>query len=129
MLWLILAFLIIPALEITIFIWIGGMIGPWWIFVLIILTGFAGVAIAKQQGVETWNRLQSSIRNQRPPGDHIIDGICIIAGGILLFTPGFVTDIIGFLFVLPMTRKPFRALIKLYILNRISRGKITYRKW
>lgn len=124
MLWIILAFLIIPALEITVFIWAGGIIGPWWIFALIILTGFAGVAIAKQQGIETWNRLQRSMRNQTPPGDHIIDGICIIAGGILLFTPGFITDIIGFLLVLPITRTPFRGLIKLYIFNKISTRRI-----
>lgn len=129
MFWLLLAFLIIPALEITVFIWVGGMIGPWWIFVLIILTGFAGVAIARQQGIETWNRLRTSIYDRRPPGDHLIDGICIIVGGVLLFTPGFVTDIIGFFLVLPITRRPFRHLIKLYILNQISKGKITYRKW
>lgn len=129
MLPLILAFLIVPALEITVFIVVGGYIGPWWVFTLIILTGLAGVAIAKQQGIETWNRLQHAIRNQVPPGNHIIDGICIILGGILLFTPGFVTDIIGLLLVLPLTRKPFHMLIKLYILNRVSKGKITYRKF
>lgn len=129
MFWLLLIFLIVPALEITVFIWVGGMIGPWWIFVLIILTGFVGVAIARQQGIETWNRLQNSMRNQMPPGDHMIDGICIVAGGILLFTPGFVTDIIGLFLVLPVTRIPFRGLVRLYILNRIAKGKITYRKW
>lgn len=127
--WFILAFLILPALEITVFIWIGGYIGPWWVFALIVLTGLSGVAIARRQGIETWNRLQNSFRNQTPPGDHIIDGICIILGGILLFMPGFVTDIFGFFFVLPITRKPLRALVKLYIYNRITKGKITYRKF
>lgn len=129
MIWLILAFLIIPALEITVFIWIGGMIGPWWVFALIILTGLAGVTIARQQGIDTWNRLQRSIRNRRPPGDHIIDGLCIVLGGILLFTPGFLTDVLGFLLVLPVTRTPFRALIKVYILNKVTKGRITYRRW
>ena len=124
-----LAFLIIPALEITVFIWVGGMVGPWWVFALIIITGLIGVTFAKKQGMETWKRAQESIRNHQPPGDQILDGICIIAGGIFLLTPGFITDFFGFLFIIPITRQPFKALLKGLIANRIAKGKIVYRKW
>lgn len=129
--WIILAFLIVPALEIAVFIWVGGKIGPWWVALLILLTGVVGVALAKQQGTETLQRARQSIHRRIPPTEEILDGICIIVGGILLFTPGFITDVLGFLLIIPWTRKPFKTLVRLYIMKKIAkgRGKIVYRDW
>lgn len=63
--WLLLALLVLPAMEIGVFIWIGGIIGPWWVVGLILLTGIVGVTIARNQGVETWNRAQQSMRDRK----------------------------------------------------------------
>ncbi|WP_284139818.1 MULTISPECIES: FxsA family protein [unclassified Virgibacillus] len=127
--WLLLAFLIIPALEIGIFVWAGGVIGPWWVVALIILTGIVGLAIAKQQGMETWQRAQLSLRHGQVPGEEILDGICILVGAIFLFTPGFLTDIVGFILVLPWSRNLFKGFF-IYLFKRmINNNQITFRRW
>src|SRR5690625_3984046 len=111
MYWFLLLLIIIPAVEISIFIWTGSKIGVGPVFLLMIMTAVTGIALVKKQGMATWKRAQFSIYNGEPPGEQILDGICIIVGGILLITPGFATDIIGFLLVLPFTRRPFKALM------------------
>lgn len=127
--WLFLLFLIIPALEIGLFIWVGGLTSPWFVVLLIILTGFAGVYFAKKQGMETMNRAQMQISQGQPPGDAIIDGICIFIGGVFLFTPGFISDIAGFLLVLPVTRKPLKHVVRRAAMKMMGNGTtIIYRK-
>lgn len=126
--WLLLIFLIVPAFEITLFIWLGGYMGPWWIFGLIMLTGVLGVAFAKSQGMETINKVRKSMEEGIPPGDYILDGICILIAGILLFIPGFLTDLIGFVLLIPFTRKPFRNLIKFTLMKRFSKRTIIHRR-
>lgn len=128
--WILLLLLLIPALEIGIFIWVGGMIGPWWVVALIILTGILGLAIAKRQGMETWYKAQQAMRYGKLPGEQIFDGICIMIGAVLLVTPGFLTDITGFLLVLPTTRNWFKGILY-RLLNKLFSNKtiITFRRW
>src|SRR5690625_7368207 len=106
--WLLLTLLILPALEIGVFIWIGGIIGPWWVVGLIFLSGVIGVTIANRQGVETWNKAQLSMRNRQVPTEQIMDGICIFVGGDFLLAPGFVSDRVGFTVDVPWTRGPLK---------------------
>ncbi|MFD1851099.1 FxsA family protein [Oceanobacillus bengalensis] len=127
--WLLLALLIVPASEIGVFLWIGGIIGPWWVVLLILFTGIIGITIAKYQGMDTWKRARISINKGQAPTEHIIDGICILIGGIFLLSPGFITDTIGFILVLPLTRKPLKHVISTYIKRKIDNGSIIYRKW
>src|SRR5690625_7808060 len=89
MIWLIFLFVIIPALEIGIFIWTGSQIGALPVVLIIILTGIIGITLVKQQGIETWKKTQFAMYNGEPPGDHILDGICILIGGVFLLAPGF----------------------------------------
>lgn len=126
--WILLLFLIIPALEIGLFVWIGGIIGPLWVVFLIIGTGILGIAIAKFQGMETLKRAQLQMRNGYAPTTEIVDGICIFIGAVFLFTPGFITDITGFILVLPWTRIPFRGWVYRVVKNKMSKGTIIYRR-
>lgn len=126
--WLLLLLIIIPAIEIGLFVWIGGMVGPWWVVGIIILTGLAGVALAKQQGAETISRMRQSITNHQVPTNDIVDGICILIGAMFLIAPGFVTDIMGFVLVLPITRGPFKQLIAFFIQRKLVNRTIIYRK-
>lgn len=116
-------------MEIGIFIWIGGLIGPWWVVLIIVMTGVLGIMIAKKQGIETWNRAQVSMRNGQAPTEEITDGICIFVGAVFLFTPGFITDLVGFMLVLPTTRNLFKYSILKLIRRIMSKGTIVYRKW
>ncbi|HLR79083.1 MAG TPA: FxsA family protein [Bacillota bacterium] len=127
--WLLLAFLIVPALEIGLLVWAGGKIGPWWVVALIILTGMAGVTIAKQQGVATWYQAKRDMYAGKVPTIHILNGICIFIGGVFLFTPGFITDIVGFILVLPWTRRFLIKYIQRLIKKMIDKHTIVFRKW
>jgi len=129
MIWLILIFIFIPAIEIGLFMWAGSHIGVLPVVLIILLTGLIGIALVKQQGIETWKKVQFSIYNQEPPGDHILDGICILIGGVFLLAPGFFTDLLGFLLVLPWTRIPFKQFMYKQMMKKMKQGTIIYRKW
>lgn len=126
--WLLILLIVIPAVEIGTFIWVGNIIGGWWVVILILLTGFLGITLAKQQGITTWRSAQQSIQAGRAPGNQILDGICIFVGAVLLFSPGFVTDIIGLLFILPWTRNLLKMVMMKWIMKHMSKGTIIYRK-
>lgn len=123
-----LALIIIPAIEIGIFVWVGGMIGPWWVVSLIVLSGILGVALAKKEGAQTWIKARKSTKKGQMPAAEIIDGICIFIGAVLLFSPGFLTDIVGLLLVIPYTRYFLKLGIVKWIQSKVSKGAIIYRK-
>lgn len=129
MVWLILFLIIIPAIEIGIFLWTSTHLGVLPVVLLIVLTGIAGVALCKHEGAEVWKRAQFAVNNKETPTNEILDGICIILGGICLITPGLFTDILGFLLVLPFTRPPFRKLVGYMMMKYISKGNMIFRRW
>jgi len=90
--WLFILILIVPALEIGVFIWAGDLIGGWSVIGVIILTGIIGASLARQQGMETLRRAQHNMSMGQTPTGEIFDGICILIGAIVLLTPGFITD-------------------------------------
>jgi UPF0716 protein FxsA len=103
--------IVVPAIEIGLFILSGKIIGVFPTICLIIFTGILGAYLAKKQGIETIRRVQDDLRHGRMPGESIIDGVCILSGGIFLITPGFITDILGFLLLIPATRKWFKPIL------------------
>lgn len=121
--------LIIPALEIGLFIWLGGKIGPWWVILLILITGLIGITLFRIQGMDTINNARNAINNGKVPAEQILDGICILIGGTFLLTPGFFTDTLGFILLLSVTRTPIKKWLTTYFKKKISNGTIIYRKW
>ena len=115
---------IVPAIEIAVLLFSGQLIGVWPTIVLIILTGILGTYLAKQQGLETIRRTQEQLRRGMMPGEAVLDGISVLVGGTLLLTPGFVTDIMGLLLLLPPTRKFFKVLMLKAFKSWIDRGNI-----
>lgn len=126
--WLLLALLIVPALEIGVFIKVGGMIGPWWVVTLILLSGLLGIALAKKEGAAVWMKANQSMSQRQAPTEQIIDGICIFIGAIFLFAPGFITDTVGLFLIIPWTRRPFKSLFRKWVMWKMSKGTIIYRK-
>jgi len=104
-----------------ILIYFGSLLGFWTTLFLIIATGVIGAYLAKQQGLQTLHLVQRQIQYGHPPGDALVEGLCIIVGGILLLTPGFITDIIGFYLLFPITRNSVKPIIKRWIRNRIEK--------
>lgn len=105
---LLLFMILIPAIEIAAMIMVGKWIGGWATFILIVLTGLIGVALARKEAEKVWMYARSDWSMGVMPGVAIVDGICIFVGGLLLIFPGFITDLFGFLLVIPATRKFFR---------------------
>ena len=110
------AFIGVPLIEIALFIQVGGFIGLWPTIAVVILTAVAGTALLRHQGLSALTRLQSSLDRGEAPLDPVFDGFCLLAAGMLLLTPGFFTDGIGFLLFTP----PFRAVLKRFITSRIQ---------
>ena len=101
---LFLAFTIIPIIEIYLLIEIGSMFGALTAVTLVILTGFLGAFLARMQGLQTLYRIQESLREGRMPSGELLDALMIVIAGLVLLTPGFLTDSAGFLLLIPVTR-------------------------
>lgn len=122
MLKLLLLFTLVPLVELWILIELGGYIGAGPTIILVASTGFIGVLLAKSQGLSVLYRIQKDLQEGVPPTDAILDGACVLVGGALLLTPGLVTDIVGFLSLVPLTRAVFKGLVIKAIKRRIAPG-------
>ena len=98
-------FIFIPMIELYLLVMIGARIGFLPTIGLIVFTGILGASLARQQGVSTLSRIQSEIKSGRPPTDELIEGALIVIGGIVLLTPGVLTDLFGFAMMVPKFRK------------------------
>ncbi len=110
-------FVVVPFVELYILIELGTRIGAMPTLGIVIITGIVGAALAKHQGLEVLRRIQIEMSSMQMPGDAMFDGVLVLIGGILLMTPGILTDITGFLFLIPFSR----GILKLYIKNWVSR--------
>jgi len=104
-------FIIIPVVELIIIIKIGSSLGFWSTFALIAVPGLLGATMARSQGIAVISRIKNEIAMGRLPGNQIIDGLLIFTGGLLLITPGILTDILGLTVLLPGARKVYRGLL------------------
>jgi UPF0716 protein FxsA len=122
-----LLFIFVPALELAGLFAMGNLIGGWQTFGLIILSGFVGAFLAKREGRKVWRNAQQQLAMGQVPGQSILDGICVFAGGLFLLTPGFLSDTMGILLLLPITRPFFRTLLLGWIRKKLaSGGTITF---
>ena len=111
---LFLSFLLIPFFEIYVLLKMGGLIGAMPTVMLVVFTAVLGAWMLRQQGFATWQRLQAGLAQGQPPVLEMIEGPILLVGGALLLTPGFFTDILGFICLLPMTRKK----LALYLIEK-----------
>ena len=117
-------FSVVPIIELAILIELGSHIGSGIIVTLIIATGMAGALLAKSQGLYVLRQLQSSIQGIQSPADPIIEGVLVLVGGLLLLTPGILTDAIGFFILFPLSRQTLLNFLKSIILRRMNRKTI-----
>ncbi len=104
---LFLAFTLIPALELFLLIKLGSALGVWTTLGLVIITGFAGAALARVQGLKTMLRIRDTVQQGIAPTEELIGAVLIFTAGAVLLTPGFLTDIFGLLLLYPPTRNFF----------------------
>jgi len=118
-LWILLAFVGVPIIEIALFIKVGGLIGLWPTIAIVIATAVAGTAMIRHQGLNTLQRVQQELDAQRLPVRELFDGICLLFAGALLLTPGFFTDSVGFALLLP----PLRGILGRWVLRALQNAK------
>lgn len=114
---LILLFLLTPAIELGLLIQVDALIGFWPTVGLIVATGIAGSYLARREGLSTWRRLNERLRTGDLPGKELVDGVIILVAGALLVTPGVLTDVLGFLGLIP----PTRAWVRRILIRRFRR--------
>ena len=102
-------FIAIPILEMVVLIQVGQQIGALWTIVLVLLTAFIGINLLRYQGLSTLSRATWRMQSGQIPAQEMLEGILLAVGGALLLTPGFVTDTVGFLLLLPFTRQFFAS--------------------
>ena len=101
---LFLAFTLIPLVEIYLLIKLGQNFGAITSILLVIFTGILGAYLARMEGLRTLFRIQETMREGRMPGEELLDALLIAIAGLVLITPGFITDVVGFLLLFPFTR-------------------------
>ena len=108
---LVLIFIVLPIAELFVIIQVGGAIGVWWTIGILIADSVVGSMLLRSEGRAAWRRFNEALAAGRAPAREALDGVLVIFGGAFLITPGFLTDVVGVLLLLPPTRSVFRRWI------------------
>lgn len=122
--YLLLLFTVVPAVELIILIEVGSYIGSLNTLLLILLTGVVGAALARLQGFIVIRKIQNNLNGGNLPSAELLDGLMILVGGIVLLTPGFVTDALGFVLLIPFTRNIIKRLVRRKMEEMLRNGQI-----
>ena len=124
--WILLLIILLPLLEIWIFIEIGGLIGSLSTIAAVLLTSVFGAFLARREGMQTYQLAQIQVRNGEMPGEALLDGFCILVGAILLLIPGFLTDLIGLCFLVPYSRAVIKVWMKQWLQKKLDSGNVSF---
>lgn len=119
---IILIMIVIPIVEIWGLVTVGRLIGAWQTLGVLLLTGFLGAYLARREGKRVWALARLQMSQRQVPTQSILDGISILIGGLLLLIPGFFTDLIGILLIIPPTRAVFRIWLVVLIQKKFLRS-------
>lgn len=117
---LLLAFTLVPLIELYIFLVMGRTFGPLPTIALVIVTGVLGAALAKSQGIRAFERVRREMQAGQMPTEALLDGLLIFVAGALLLTPGLLTDLTGFFLLLPAGRRAIRRAVASRIRRRFE---------
>jgi UPF0716 protein FxsA len=122
-----LALLVVPVAEIALIVAVGQVIGGWQTIALLLAESALGAYLVKREGARSWQGLRVALNTGRMPGRELADATLVLIGGTLLLTPGFLTDIAGFFFILPLTRPITRRWLQRVVERRLVDGSGTVR--
>jgi UPF0716 protein FxsA len=126
---LLLLFTIVPVIELALLIQVGDVVGVLPTVSLVLATGVAGAWLARSQGVLALRRLQAELASAAFPAEEIFDGFIILAGGLLLLTPGFMTDLVGLAALVPGSRHLIKLIIKREVRRRLGSRRSVHAKY
>lgn len=122
MIFLVIAFIVVPLVELYVIIKVGGTIGIGPTIALLLIDSLLGAFLLRHQGRAAWVAFNRAVAESRVPAKEVLDGVLVIFGGALLLTPGFVTDIFGIILLIPPTRAVVRTFLKWVGISRLSMG-------
>lgn len=124
---LVLLLLVVPIAEIAVIIGVGKVIGGWPTLLLLVVESMLGAWLVRREGARAWRALAGALNSGRMPARPLADAALILVGGTLLLTPGFLTDIVGFFFVLPVTRPLARTFLEAVVSRRLLGSVVVVR--
>ena len=116
-------FIFVPLVELYLLFRIGAKIGPAPTIGLVVVTGFIGASLARQQGFKVWTPIQSELNAGKMPAGELIDGLLVLIGGIVLLTPGLLTDLCGFALMIPAVRDALKTRLEKRFLKNADRSR------
>ncbi len=122
--WLVVAFLLVPVIEIAVIIQVGQWLGVLPTDDLLVFESLLGAVLLKREGRRAWDNLRATLGAGQLPDVALLDAALVVVGGTLLLTPGFVTDVVGFACVLPFTRPAIRRMVASLLVRRGSRTRL-----
>jgi len=123
---LFLLFIVVPIIEIMVLMNVGEWLGAWPTIAIVIITAWLGAKNVKQQGIATLNSVQTKMAQGEMPSDEIVAGVLLLVAGVLLVTPGFVTDFFGLSLLVPQVRKALIKSVQGHLVNNRSSKGFTY---
>jgi UPF0716 protein FxsA len=117
---LVVAFVIVPLVEITVIVQVAHLVGGWATIGLLLLSSIIGAWLVRHEGFVVVRRFREQVADGKLPTDELIDGALLLVGGTLMLTPGFVTDAFGLALVFPITRIGIRTLVRRTVTRRVS---------
>lgn len=118
--WVLLGLLLLPFVEVAVLVLVGKAVGFWPTLALVVALALVGAWLARRETGRTYRALQKALDSGRMPADEVTDAILVMVGGFLLILPGFVSDVVGLLLVLPFTRPLARRLLQLLVARRAA---------
>ena len=109
---LLILFTVVPLIELALLIKLGNVIGLWPTIFIVIATGVLGAALARSQGTQVISAIRAEVAEGRPPTESLINGLLVLVGGVVLLTPGLLTDLLGFSLLIPFTRDWFKKKLR-----------------
>ena len=120
---LLLLFIFVPIIEIGLFIQVGGFLGLWSTIALVLITAFVGASLVRSQGIQTLMSVQGRLQQGEMPAQQILEGVMLAVAGVLLLTPGFMTDALGMLVLLPAPRAMIaKKMMEKMVVSNMSGG-------
>ena len=121
-----LIFVVTPLVELAILIYLGTLIGALNTILIVVITGLLGAFLAKRQGLATLSRIRNSVEQGVLPSGDLFQAVLILIGGLLLLTPGLITDLVGFALLIPLTRNVVTRWFRNFIQRKIERKETLY---
>ena len=123
---LLVVFVLVPLAELALLVYTGTIIGALYTITIVVATGILGAVLSRIQGVAVLRRIRSNLAQGIIPSAEIFDGALILVAGLLLITPGMMTDVIGFTLLIPAARRIIRGWIRDAVQHRVERGEVYY---